>query len=115
MRRFDPFVLEVQPVSEIEWLFPQVRRAKLCALFVSGWAEREIGRLPLSAEDHPKLEQVLDFCCRLAFLMFLKTQSSVTVTSESGVVKKLALLKQKRIQASVNTHAGHSLCDCESH
>jgi len=83
--RFDPYYLEVQPVSEIHWVFPQIRRAELYALFVSGWAEREIKRLRRADDQkkqNPDIDEVLDFCSHLAFEMFLKTQTSVSVHAQ---------------------------------
>jgi len=66
-------------VNEISWKYPQIRRAELYALFVEGWAEREIARLHV--DPRPNVKQVLDFCSELAFEMFLHTQTSVTVAS----------------------------------
>src|SRR6185312_1962587 len=62
--RFDPHYLDVAIVTKIKWLFPQIRRAELYALFLTSWIKREIGRLTVNAgrplKDHsPKISQVM--------------------------------------------------------
>jgi len=72
LSRFDPHYLDAAIVTKIKWLFPQIRRVELYALFLTSWIKREIGRLAVNTDhpptDHrPKIHQVMSFCSNLAF------------------------------------------------
>ena len=78
-----------------------MRRVELYALFVEGWALREVGRsFPQESEQQRarRTQLVLAFCQQLAFEMFLRSKVTLFLKDLPSVDQIKGLKLQERLE-----------------